>query len=85
VSKNCSEHTMIQRRKKLCNVKSHHTSLEAFGPARANQVGEKESSVLSRPLRDTTKLVGIKDTMLDSIKLKSSSNHLLNELAQHVE
>jgi len=48
-------------------------------------VDKKESSIPSRSLRDTTKLVGIKDTMLDSIKLKSSSNHLLNELAQHVE
>jgi len=36
-------------------------------------------------LRDTTKLVGITDTVLDSIKLKLPSNHLLNELAQHVE
>ena len=29
--------------------------------------------------------VGIEDTVLDSIKLKSSSNHLLNELAKGVE
>jgi len=30
-------------------------------------------------------LVGIKNTVLDSIKLKLPSNHLLNELAQCVE
>ena len=76
---------MIQRRKELCNVKSHHTGLETFGPARANQVGEKESSILNRPLKDTAELVGVKDTVLDSIKLKLPSNYLLNELVQHVE
>jgi len=48
-------------------------------------VDKKESSIPSRSLRDTTKLVGITDTVLDSIKLKLPSNHLLNELAQHVE
>ena len=48
-------------------------------------MGEKESSILSRPLRDTTKLAGVKDTMLDSIELKSPTNHLLNELAQHIK
>jgi len=30
-------------------------------------------------------LVGMKDTVLDSIKLESPSNHLLNELAKGVE
>jgi len=30
-------------------------------------------------------LVGIKDTVLDSVKLESPSNHLLNELAKDVE
>ena len=29
--------------------------------------------------------IGMKNAILDSIKLKSSSNHLLNELAQCVE
>ena len=81
--KNCSKHTVIQRRKELSNVKSHYTGLEAFGPARVDQVDEP--SVLGRSLRDTTKLVGIKNTVLDSIKLKLPSNHLLNELAQCVE
>jgi len=76
---------MIEGREELCNVKGHHTSLEALGPARVNQVGEKETSIFSRPLSDATKLVGMKDTVLDSIKLESPSNHLLNELAQGVE
>jgi len=83
VLKNCSEYTVIQRRKELSNVKSHHTGLEIFGPARVDQVDEP--SVLGRSLRDTTKLVRMKNTMLDSIKLKLPSNHLLNELAQCVE
>ena len=45
----------------------------------------KETSIFSRPLSDATKLVGIKDTVLDSVKLESPSNHLLNELAKDVE
>ena len=85
MSKDRSKHTVIEGREELCNVKGHHTSLEALGPARANQVGEKETSIFSRPLRDTTKLVRMKDTVLDSIKLESLGNHLLNELAKGVE
>jgi len=65
--------------------KADNTSLEAFGPARVNQVSEKETSIFSRPLSNATKLVGIEDTVLDSIKLESPSNHLFNELAKGVE
>jgi len=48
-------------------------------------MGEKETSIFSRPLSNATKLVGMEDTVLDSIKLESPGNHLLNELAQGVE
>ena len=83
--KDRSKHTVIEGRKELCNVKGHHTSLEALSPARANQVSKKESSIFSRPLSNATKLVGIEDTVLDSVKLESPSNYLLNELAKGVE
>jgi len=76
---------VIEGRKELCNVKGHHTSLEALGPARANQVSKEESSIFSRPLSNTTELVGIEDTVLDSIKLELPSNHLFNELTKDVE
>jgi len=76
---------VIEGREELCNVKGNDTSLEALGPARVNQVSEKETSVFGRPLSDATKLVGMEDTVLDSIKLESPSNHLLNELAKGVE
>ena len=85
MSKDRSKHTVIEGREELCNVKGHHTSLEALSQARANQVSEKETSIFSRPLSDATKLVGIEDTVLDSIKLKSPGNHLLNKLAKGVE
>jgi len=76
---------VIERREELCNVKGDDTSLEALGPARANQVSKEETSIFSGPLRDTTNLVGMKDTVLDSIKLESPGNHLLNELAKGIE
>jgi len=76
---------VVEGREELCNVKGNHTSLKAFSPTRANQASKKESSIFSRPLRDTTKLVGMKNTVLDSIKLESPGNHLLNELAKGVE
>jgi len=76
---------MIERRKELCNVKCNNTGLEAFGPARVNQISEKEASIFSGPLSNTTKLVRIKDPMLNRIKLESPSNHLLNKLAKCVE
>ena len=85
MSKDRSKHTVVKRREELCNVKGDNTSLKALGPARANQVGKKETSIFSRPLRDTTKLVRMKDTVLDSIKLESPGNYLLNELAKGVE
>ena len=85
MSKDRSKHTVIEGKKELCNVKGNDTSLEALGPARVNQVSKKETSVFSRPLSDATKLVRIEDTVLDSIKLESPSNHLLNELAKGVE
>jgi len=76
---------VIEGREELCNVKGDDTSLEALSPARANQVSKEETSIFSGPLRDTTKLVGMKDTVLDSIKLESPGNYLLNELAKGVE
>jgi len=76
---------VIEGREELCNVKGDNTSLEALGPARVNQVSEKETSIFSRPLSNATKLVGMEDTVLDSIKLELPSNHLLNELAKGVE
>ena len=85
MSKDRSKHTVIKGREELCNVKGNHTSLEALGPARANQVSEKEASIFSGPLSNATKLVGMKDTVLDSVKLESPSNHLLNKLAKGVE
>jgi len=47
---------MVEEREELCNVKGDDTSLEALGPARANQVSEKETSIFSRPLSNATKL-----------------------------
>ena len=85
MSKNRSKHTVIEGREELCNVKGKHTSLEALGPARADQMSEKETSIFSRPLSNATKLVGMEDTVLDSIKLESPSNHLFNELAKGVK
>jgi len=76
---------MTEGGEELCNVKGDDTSLEALGLARANQVSEKETSIFSRPLSNTTKLVRIENTVLDSIKLELPSNHLLNELAKGVE
>jgi len=76
---------VIKRREELCNVEGDDTSLEALGRARANQVSKKEASIFSRSLSDATKLVGMEDTVLDSIKLESPGNHLLNELAKGVE
>jgi len=76
---------VIEGREELCNVKGDDTSLEALGPARADQMSKKETSIFSRPLSNATKLVGMKDTVLDSIKLESPSNHLLNELVKGVE
>jgi len=75
----------LREGKNCAMSKATITSLEALGLARGNQVSEKETSIFSRPLSDATKLVGMEDTVLDSIKLESPSNHLLNELAKGVE
>ena len=85
MSKNYSKHAVVEGREKLCNVKGDDTSLEALGPARVNQVSKKKTSIFSGPLSNATKLVRMKDTVLDSIKLESPGNYLLNELAKGVE
>jgi len=76
---------VIEGKKELYNVKGDNTNLEALGLARANQVSEKETSVFSRPLSNAIKLVRMENTVLDSIKLESPSNHLLNELSKGIE
>jgi len=76
---------VIKGREKLCNVKGDHTSPKTLGLSRVNQVSEKETSIFSRSLSDATELVGMKDTVFDSIKLELPSNHLFNELAKGVE
>jgi len=48
-------------------------------------VNEKETSIFSRSLSDASKLVGMKDTIFDSVKLKSLNNYLLNELAKCIK
>ena len=45
----------------------------------------KYASILSRLLGYTFKLVGMKNTLLNSIKLELSSNHLLNKLTKHIK
>jgi len=76
---------VIEGEEELCDVKGHYTSLEALGLARANQVSKEETSIFSRSLSNATKLVGMEDTVLDSVKLESPGNHLLNKLAKGVE
>jgi len=50
VSENWSKHTVIQRRKELCNIKSNNTSFESLGPASSYQIDQKHTSILNRPL-----------------------------------
>jgi len=76
---------MIQRRKELSDIKCNNTCFKTLGLASSYQMSQKHTSILSRPLGHTSKLVGIKDAILDSIKLKLSGNHLFNKLAQSVE
>ena len=46
---------------------------------------QEHTSILNRPFGYISKLVKIENTMLDSIKLKLSSNHLFNKLAKSVK
>src|SRR5215471_2386104 len=76
---------MVERRKKLSNVKSNNTCFKSFGPASTNNVSKKYTSILSGPLDNTTKLVGVKNIMLHSIKLKMLRKHFLNEFPNCIE
>ena len=75
---------MVQQWKELRDVKSHHASLETLCPPSLNDMSEEETSILGRPLPDTTKLVRIEHAVLDAIKLKTRRKHLLIELPQGV-
>ena len=50
---------MIERRKKLCNIKSNDTSMTLLKPASLNEISEVDTSVSYKLLSDAPKLVGI--------------------------
>jgi len=80
VFKNWSKHTMIQERKE---IKYYYTSLKSLSPTSLSQVYYKYTSILSRLLDYTSKQFGMKNTILDSIKLKLPSNYFLNKFTKH--
>ena len=73
---------MVQREKELYNIKYYYTSFESLIPVSLDQI---YTNIFSRLLGHTFKLVRMKNTILDSIKLKSSSTYLLNKLTKCVK
>ena len=66
------------------SLKSSQLS-DNIGLVKVNQIDEKKTSILSRPLRNISKLVKMKNTILDNIKLKLPSNYFLDELVKYIE
>ena len=70
MSRDQSKYTIVQREKELCNIKYYYTIFESLGLASSSHI---------------SKIVRIKNTVLDSIILELSNNHFLNELVKHVK
>jgi len=50
---------MIEKRKKLCNIKSNDTSMTLLKSASSNEVSKVDTSISYRLLSDAPKLVRI--------------------------
>jgi hypothetical protein len=76
---------MIDWREELSEVKGDHARLEAHLPSGSDDMRQEAPSILSRVLTNTTKLVGMENTMFRSLKLQTIGKHFLKQLAHCIK
>jgi hypothetical protein len=76
---------MVERREELHNVKHDHACLETPSPSCLNQMSKVQPSIFSGLLHDPSKLVQLKNSMLDTVKLDAIQDTLLNKFSHGVQ
>jgi len=76
---------VIQKRKKLCNVKCDDAGVTLLEPPYSNEIRKVYLSINGRPLPNASKLIGIQETVSSHLKLKPIADNFLNELACGIE
>ena len=72
---------MIERGKKLGNVKGNNTGMTLFGPTCMNNMGKVGACASSRALSDAAKLVRVQKTICWHMELKVVADDLFNKFA----
>jgi hypothetical protein len=71
--------------KKLSKVKGGHASLEFGTPSCPDDMSEEATSILGGVLTNTSKLVGVEDSVFGCFKLQPIGEHFLKHLAKSVQ
>jgi len=72
---------MIQRGKKLCNIKCNDAGVALLESPCSNEMCKVYTSINSRPLPNVSKLIGIQETIGGHLKLKPVANDFFDEFA----
>jgi hypothetical protein len=76
---------MIDWREELSEIECDHARLEARMPSGLDDVRQETPSIFGRVLTNTTKLVGMEDTMFRSFELQSIGKHFIKKLAHCIK
>ena len=71
---------MIQKRKKLSNVKYQGTHREVLNPLWLNDVNKGNFHICSKPLFEISELTKMNEVVRDSMKLKTFLNYFFKKL-----
>src|SRR6267154_2594290 len=76
---------VVQRRKKLSDVKGDNACFFVAGPPTANGLAKVNASILSGPLDDAPHLIGVEDISSDRVVLYATGQHFLKEFSHRIE
>jgi len=76
---------MIQRRKKLCDIKCYDTGVVLLEPPCLNEMGEVYTNIDNRPLPNAPKLIGTQEAISCYLKLKSIADDFLDKFVCGIE
>jgi hypothetical protein len=85
LSENHDKHVIIQRQKELGNIESDNTHLETFNLSHLNKINKEYPCIPGGPWPDFPELLWVKNSVLDTVKLQSSGNHLFNKFSQSIQ
>ena len=76
---------MIQRRKKLCDIKCYNTGVALLKPPCLNEMHKVYASINGELFPNASELIGIQETVSGHLKLKPIADDFLDEFACGIE